>query len=192
LIIVNPATPPEEVSLEVWYIIFAQLDFMSYHNLNEDIPVEQLREAVLSKDWPALSHLRYTEGDPGAACVIESLDVSGFNLSGMPTDFICFKNCKMNGASLSGVHFFPFSLWACDAQGLDLRNTSGMLFAFETDLRGALFDDTTRLVVKNSDLPSAFKDCKMDDDFRDFLVAQGALLDFPAGRSIESYAFGKL
>jgi len=164
---------------------------MSQHNLNKDIPIKKLREAVLGRDWPTFSRFRYLIGDLGAVCIIESLNLEGYALGDMPTDFLCFKHCKMKNVSFNGKRFFPMSLWNCNAQNIDLRNTNGMLFALNSDLRGAKFDETTQLVVNNSDVPSAFKNCKLDDEFRKFLTAQGVIFDFPSHYSIESYAFGE-
>jgi hypothetical protein len=158
-------------------------------NLNDEIPQEKLASAIQGARWDELSTLRLYEGNPGDVCYVDKLDLSARKLGDMPTDFLCLRACSLVNASLAGKHFFPLSLWSCDARNIDLRHTSGMLFAYDTDLRGVQFDATTRLVVDNSDLPSAFKDCLMDDDFREFLLAQGVLLDFPLERSIENYAF---
>lgn len=108
----------------------------------------------------------------------------------MPTEFICFKNCNLSGARFSGKRFFPQSFWDCDARRIDLRNASGMLFAYNTDFRGALFNRATKLVASSSDTLSAFKNCVFDDDFKDFLNKQGVLFDFPNEYNIETYGFG--
>lgn len=151
---------------------------------------KRLHDAILSGDWDTLIQLRYDEGDPGRVCYIEDLDLSGRRLGNIPTEFLCFKDCNLSGASFRGKHFFPVSFWNCKAREIDLRNTSGMLFAYGCDIRDALFDNTTQLVVKNSDLPSAFKNCQMDKDFKHFLEKQGAFFDFPEQKHISQYAFG--
>ena len=159
------------------------------HNLNNEIK-EQLTQAIKENAWDKLTSLRNNEGDPGSVFYIDSLDLANRDLGAIPTDFLVFRNCDLSNSSFAGKHFFPMAFWSCKAQNLDLRNTEGMLFAYHTDLRGAKFDETTQLVVENSDLPSAFKNCLLDEDFAQFLVSQGALLDFPRDKHIESYAFG--
>lgn len=158
-------------------------------NLNLQI-AEQLSLAVKHSEWDKFAVLRNSEGDPGYPCYIDSLDLSQRHLGLMPTDFLVFRNCKLVESSFSGKQFFPLSLWGCNATAIDLRNTNGMFFAYDTDLRGAKFDETTVLVSEDSDLPSAFKNCLMDEEFAEFLVNQGVILDFPAELNIEGYAFG--
>lgn len=158
-------------------------------NLNLEI-AEQLSLAVKRGEWDTFAMLRNREGDPGYPCYIDNLDLSKRQLGAVPTNFLTFRNCKLIESSFSGKQFFPLSLWSCDAQLIDLRNTDGMLFAYDTDLRGAKFDETTVLMSENTDLPSAFKNCLMDDEFVEFAAKQGALLDFPRDLHIEGYAFG--
>lgn len=158
-------------------------------NLNLQI-AEQLSTLTKNSSWDEFTVLRNSEGDPGYPCYIDDLDLAQRHLGLIPTDFLVFRNCKLVESVFSGKQFFPLSLWSCNATAVDLRNTNGMLFAYDTDLRGAIFDDTTVLFNENTDLPSAFKDCLMDDEFADFLIKQGALLDFPAELNIEAYVFG--
>ncbi len=158
------------------------------HNYNNDYKNE-IAQAILQAEWSDLVRYRY-DGDPGDVCLVENLDLAGRRLGEMPTEFICFKNCNLASASFSGKRFYPQSFWGCDACRIDLRNTSGMLFAYNTDFRGALFDAATRLVVPSSDLPSAFKNCVFNEDFKDFLNKQGVLFDFPNEYNIETYGFG--
>lgn len=159
-------------------------------NLNNEIN-HRLTVAVQHGDWDVFSSLRAREGDPGYLYVIDNLNLSSRDLSEMPVNFVCFKNSNLTGSSLANSYFHPTALWRCNVQNIDLRGSGGMLFAYNCDLRGVLFDADTFLGASEThDIPSAFKDCLMDDSFKEFLVRQGVLFDFPLEMNIEQYAFG--
>jgi hypothetical protein len=159
------------------------------HNLNNSIRNEA-KIAVQKSDWDEFSRLRYFEGDVGCVCYIEDLDLSNRNLGDIPGDFLCFKNCNLDNASFSGKHFFPLSIWDCSAKGLDLRDSGGMLFVFESDLTNSKFDESTQLVVGNTSIKSCFVKCKLDKDFKEFLKSKDVNFIFPKNQGIEYMGFG--
>lgn len=158
-------------------------------NKNTLIPKQEIYEAAKHKDWRKIIGLKYSVGTPGDAFWIEGVDWRNEDLSDMPTDFIVLYNCNVENASFKGAHFFPFALWNCNAKGLDITNTDGMLFAFQCDLRDLKYEGSN-LFPANTDLPSAFEQCKTDEEFREFAQQQGALMSFPSSKNIPFSDFG--
>ncbi|HYG84168.1 MAG TPA: hypothetical protein VD907_04765 [Verrucomicrobiae bacterium] len=152
---------------------------------------QQLEQSLRTADWSLFKDIRYTYGQEGDVFYIEDLDLSGLDLGDIPSDFLCFKNCNLDNATFEGMQFWPTALWSCSARHLGLENTTGMLFAYRTDLRGAIFDKDTKLYPsQRTDLPSAFEQCQLDDTFKEFVLKQGATLHFPKEMNIPFYAFG--
>ena len=153
--------------------------------MNKAITIEQ---ALKTADWESFNRLRYAEYSEGDIFPIENLQLVGTDLRGLPTQFICFKNCNLQKVNFAGSRFFPCAFLSCDLREADLRGASGMMFCDDCDLRGVTFDQTTNLFDReHSDAPSAFKDCRMDNNFEQFAVKQGA--EFEIGPKIFYYAF---
>lgn len=139
---------------------------------------QQLEQAIKDQDWQTFLKIRYSYGQEGSVFLIENIDLQYAQLGHIPSDLLCFKNCNLENASFQGKQFWPTSLWDCSARNLDLRHTHGMLFALNTDLRGAKFDQSTELFPSwHTVTPSSFKNCQLDESFLAFLIEQGCRLD---------------
>src|SRR5690606_3737087 len=99
---------------------------------------EDIEKALHTADWNLFREVRYSTTPEGSVFYIQNLDLSDFDLRGIPSQFLCFYNCNLENATLRGSHFFPFALWKCNAKGLDISDTIGMLFAFQSDLCGII------------------------------------------------------
>ena len=152
---------------------------------------QDLKRSLTTANWALFKEIRYSFGQEGEVFLIENLDLSGVDLSQLPSDFLCFKNCNLRGASFKGRHFWPTALWSCEASGLNIEGSYGMLFAFQSDLRGVKYNNKTNLFPSdNTDQPSAFEQCKLDEAFEEFARSQGAMMHFPKEKHIPAYAFG--
>lgn len=151
---------------------------------------QKLYQALRTQDWDSFRYIRYTFSQEGSIFYIKDLDLSDTQLGDIPSSFLCFYNCNLTNASFRGKKFFPVSLWKCDARNLDLHESYGMFFAFQSNLKGVQFDHSTNLFPPTTNLPSAFEQCELDTEFQAFIKGHGATLHFPPQKQIPLYAYG--
>ena len=96
------------------------------------------------------------------------MDFAKFNMG-----FMVFINCNLDRAKhLSGQ---PITLEKCSAKGIDLRDTSTIINAKQSDLTGMLYDDQT--VLANDTISSTLTDCQLDEQATSFLRERGVTID---------------
>lgn len=96
------------------------------------------------------------------------VDFAKFNMG-----FMVFINCNLDRAKhLSGQ---PITLEECSAKGIDLRDTSTIINAKQSDLTGMLYDDQT--VLANDTISSTLTDCQLDEQATSFLRERGVTID---------------
>ncbi len=135
--------------------------------------IKDLYSCVKKEDWNKFNFLRFSVSNEGDFFVINDWNLSGFNLSDMPMNFLVFKNCNFEGASFVGSHFFPTSFKGCNFDEADFSGASGIAYFYECSFLKVKYSSSTKFVPENSDLPSEFVDCKLDSDFYDFVNSQG-------------------
>lgn len=115
-----------------------------------------------SKNYIELKYQHFQEGDN---VIFEGKDFSNLDLSGFALPFTIFKNCILDNVKISGS---PVGFKNSKA-AIDLRDSSGAIIAEDTDFTGTKFNDDT------SFQNSYFSRCVLEDDFKEFLNAQGAI-----------------
>lgn len=124
-----------------------------------------LYDKLSSGDSEGYINLKYQNFQEGDNVVFEGKDFKNLDLTNFALPFTIFKNCTLENVKVSGQ---PIGFKNSRAS-IDLRGLSGVIVAEDTDFTGTQFDKDTSFAA------SAFSNCKLDKEFEDFILSQGAV-----------------
>ncbi len=133
----------------------------------------EIATAIRNNDYAGYQQARYPAVTDGDEVVFHDEDFSDVDFAGFNMGFMVFINCNLDGAKhLPGQ---PITLEKCSAKGIDLRDTSTIINAKQSDLTGMLYDDQT--VLANDTIGSTLTDCQLDEQATPFLRERGVTID---------------
>ncbi len=139
----------------------------------KSMDTSEMATAIRNNDYVGYQRARYPAVTDGDEVVFHDEDFSGVDFAGFNMGFMVFINCSLDGAKhLSGQ---PITLEKCSARGIDLRDTSTIINAKQSDLTGMLYDDQT--VLANDTISSTLTDCQLDEQATSFLRERGVTID---------------
>ncbi len=133
----------------------------------------EMATAIRNNDYVGYQRARYPAVTDGDEVVFHDEDFSDVDFAGFNMGFMVFINCDLDRAKhLSGQ---PITLEKCSARGIDLRDTSTIINAKQSDLTGVLYDDQT--VLANDTISSTLTDCQLDEQATSFLRERDVTID---------------
>ena len=133
----------------------------------------EMATAIRNNDYAGYQRARYPAVTDGDEVVFHDEDFSDVDFAGLNMGFMVFINCNLDRAKhLSGQ---PIALEKCSARGIDLRDTSTIINAKQSDLTGMLYDDQT--VLASDTISSTLTDCQLDEQTTSFLRERGVTID---------------
>lgn len=139
----------------------------------KSMDTSEIAAAIRSNDYAGYQRARYPAVTDGDEVVFHDEDFSDVDFAKFNMGFMIFINCNLDGAKhLSGQ---PIVLEKCSARGIDLRDTSTIINAKQSDLTGMLYDDQT--VLANDTISSTLTDCQLDEQATSFLRERGVTID---------------
>ena len=140
---------------------------------SRSMDTSEMATAIRNNDYAGYQRARYPAVTDGDEVVFHDEDFSDVDFAGFNMGFMVFINCNLDGAKyLSGQ---PITLEKCSARGIDLRDTSTIINAKQSDLTGMLYDDQT--VLANDTISSTLTDCQLDEQATSFLRERGVTID---------------
>ena len=135
---------------------------------SRSMDTSEMATAIRNNDYAGYQQARYPAVTDGDEVVFHDEDFAKFNMG-----FMVFVRCNLDRAKhLSGQ---PITLERCSAKGIDLRDTSTIINAKQSDLTGMLYDDQT--VLANDTISSTLTDCQLDEQATSFLRERGVTID---------------
>ena len=132
---------------------------------DSSMDTSEMATAIRNNDYAGYQQARYPAVTDGDEVVFHDEDFSDADFAGFNMGFMVFINCNLDGAKhLSGQ---PIVLEKCSAKGIDLRDTSTIINAKQSDLTGMLYDDQT--VLANDTIGSTLTDCQLDEQVASLL-----------------------
>ena len=139
----------------------------------KSMDTSEMATAIRNNDYAGYQRARYPAVTDGDEVVFHDEDFSGVDFAKFNMGFMVFINCNLDRAKhLSGQ---PIVLEKCSARGIDLRDTSTIINAKQSDLTGMLYDDQT--VLANDTISSTLTDCRLDKQTTSFLRERGVTID---------------
>ena len=139
----------------------------------KSMDTSEMATAIRNNDYVGYQRARYPVVTDGDEVVFYNEDFSDVDFAGFNMGFMVFINCNLDRAKhLSGQ---PITLEKCSARGIDLRDTSTIINAKQSDLTGMLYDDQT--VLANDTISSTLTDCQLDEQATSFLRERGVTID---------------
>lgn len=140
---------------------------------DKNMDTSEMATAIRNNDYAGYQRARYPAVTDGDEVVFHDEDFSDVDFAKFNMGFMIFINCNLDGAKhLSGQ---PIALEKCSAKGIDLRDTSTIINAKQSDLTGMLYDDQT--VLANDTISSTLTDCQLDEQTASFLRERGVTID---------------
>lgn len=141
---------------------------------SRSMDTSEIAAAIRNNDYVGYQRVRYPAVTDGDEVVFHDEDFSDVDFAKFNMGFfMVFINCNLDGAKhLSGQ---PIVLEKCSARGIDLRDTSTIINAKQSDLTGMLYDDQT--VLANDTISSTLTDCQLDEQATSFLRERGVTID---------------
>ena len=139
----------------------------------KSMDTSEMATAIRNNDYVGYQRARYPAVTDGDEVVFHDEDFSDVDFAGFNMGFMVFINCNLDRAKhLSGQ---PITLEKCSAKGIDLRDTSTIINAKQSDLTGMLYDDQT--ILANDTISSTLTDCQLDEQVASFLRERGVTID---------------
>lgn len=140
---------------------------------DSSMDTSEMATAIRNNDYAGYQQARYPAVTDGDEVVFHDEDFSDVDFAGFNMGFMVFINCNLDRAKhLSGQ---PIVLEKCSAKGIDLRDTSTIINAKQSDLTGMLYDDQT--VLANDTIGSTLTDCQLDEQVASLLRERGVTID---------------
>ena len=140
---------------------------------SRSMDTSEIAAAIRNNDYAGYQRARYPAVTDGDEVVFHDEDFSDVDFVKFNMGFMIFINCNLDGAKhLSGQ---PIVLEKCSARGVDLRDTSTIINAKQSDLTGMLYDDQT--VLANDTIGSTLTDCQLDEQVASLLRERGVTID---------------
>ena len=133
----------------------------------------EIAAAIRNNDYVGYQQARYPAIMDGDEVVFHDEDFSDVDFAKFNMGFMVFIRCNLDRAKhLSGQ---PITLERCSAREIDLRDTSTIINAKQSDLTDMLYDDQT--VLANDTISSTLTDCQLDEQATSFLRERGVTIN---------------
>lgn len=140
---------------------------------SRSMDTSEMAAAIRNNDYVGYQQARYPAVTDGDEVIFHDEDFSDVDFAKFNMGFMVFVRCDLDRAKhLSGQ---PITLERCNAKGIDLRDTSTIINAKQSDLTGMLYDDQT--VLANDTISSTLTDCQLDKQTTSFLRERGVTID---------------
>ena len=142
-------------------------------NASRSMDTSEIAAAIRNNDYAGYQRARYPAVTDGDEVVFHDEDFSDVDFAKFNMGFMVFVRCNLDRTKhLSGQ---PITLERCSAKEIDLRDTSTIINAKQSDLTGMLYDDQT--VLANDTISSTLTDCQLDEQATSFLRERGVTID---------------
>lgn len=137
--------------------------------------IHEIADAFRSNNLEAYQESRYPHIGDGEWLTIAWEDLTGVDFSKFSLGYTAFKNCKLDGTT--GVHGQPIVIEGCTAENMDLRGTSTVIDARDSDFTGMMYDGDTILADRNGGeaARSVFTNCGTDLSTKEHFKEQGVV-----------------